>query len=90
MKGYEEIINNKFSEELIACYPLIQHGPHRKRKNLGGGYTECPLPSNDKGTYGHQGDLISILLFLHNKERRLKMRMCPFSNCIPHIISTKF
>jgi hypothetical protein len=26
------IINNKFWEELIAYFPLIRHGPHRKQK----------------------------------------------------------
>jgi hypothetical protein len=26
-------INNKFWEELIAYFPLIRHGPHRKRKS---------------------------------------------------------
>jgi hypothetical protein len=39
-------------------------------------FTE-PLPSNDRGihikTYGHQGDLISLLLFFKNNETTLKM-----------------
>jgi hypothetical protein len=31
------IINKMLCEELIAYFPLIRHGPHRKRNNLGGG-----------------------------------------------------
>jgi hypothetical protein len=29
--------DKKFWEELIACFPLIKHGPLRKRKKIGGG-----------------------------------------------------
>jgi hypothetical protein len=57
-------INKKFWEELIAYFPLIGHGPHRKRHNYGdthsihiifhniryrGNVFTEPLPSNDKG-----------------------------------------
>jgi hypothetical protein len=30
-KAYSYLKKNKFLEELIAYFPLIQHGPHRKR-----------------------------------------------------------
>jgi hypothetical protein len=46
-------INKKFWEELIAYLPLIPHGQHTKRNNLGG-YIEKNRP---------QGDLISHFLF---------------------------
>jgi hypothetical protein len=29
----ELFLNKKFWEELIACFPLIQQGSHRKRTN---------------------------------------------------------
>jgi hypothetical protein len=40
------MINKKFWEELIACFPLIRHGPHRKQL---------------EGTHIQQGDLKSII-----------------------------
>jgi hypothetical protein len=43
--------NKKFWEELIAYFPLIRHGLHRKRQNEG-------------GIHRQQGDLISLPLFL--------------------------
>jgi hypothetical protein len=51
--------NKKFWEELITFFPLIRHGPHRKRyvqwfycciRCRGNVITE-PLPSTDKGVY---------------------------------------
>jgi hypothetical protein len=59
MQGWTNFIKKKFWEELIACFPLIRHGPHRNRRvqqfiyccvcircrvNV---FTE-PLPSNDR------------------------------------------
>jgi hypothetical protein len=32
--------SKKFWEELIAYFPLIRHGPHRKPKNYGGGHID--------------------------------------------------
>jgi hypothetical protein len=52
--------NEKFWEELVAYFPLIRHGPHRKRK------------SEDTPTHRQQGDLIRLLLFFQNNESRLK------------------
>jgi hypothetical protein len=55
-------INKKFWEQLIACFPLIRHGPQRKRRAqqlfycyvrircCGNVFTE-PLPSNDMGIH---------------------------------------
>jgi hypothetical protein len=40
------MINKKFWEELIACFPLILHGPHRKKL---------------EETHRQQGDLIGLL-----------------------------
>jgi hypothetical protein len=51
-----EVITNiykKFLEELIAYFPLIPHGPHRKRQPIrcsGNVFTE-PLPCNDRGIH---------------------------------------
>jgi hypothetical protein len=59
-----KIINKKFSEELIAYFPSIRHGPHRKRRVRqffyycvsircrGNCFTE-PLASNNRYTYRH-------------------------------------
>jgi hypothetical protein len=35
--------NKKFWEELIAYFPLIRHGPHRKRKKSGRRYTSSKV-----------------------------------------------
>jgi hypothetical protein len=59
--------NKKFWEELIAYFPLIRHGLHRKRNKYVnthrqqsdliiytrscGGFFTEPLPINDKGTF---------------------------------------
>jgi hypothetical protein len=73
-------INNKLCEELIAYFPLILHGPHRKRsvRNLfycclcvrcrGNVFTD-PLPSNEwkdtfTDTQTDRGDLGSTPLTL--------------------------
>jgi hypothetical protein len=45
----QEIINKKFWEELIAYFPLIQYGPHRKLNN----YVDTHRQANRQ-----QGDLI--------------------------------
>jgi hypothetical protein len=72
-----------FWGELIACFPLIRHAPHRKRlvqqlfyccvcirchRNV---FTD-PLPNMVRGyTDTEHGDLIS-LLFFQNREGRLQ------------------
>jgi hypothetical protein len=53
--------NNTFWEDLIAYFPLIRHGPHRKRSVQKFYCCLClcccsnifivPLPSNDRGIY---------------------------------------
>jgi hypothetical protein len=66
------ILNKKLWEELIACFPLIWHGPHRKRhvqqlfycwwcfRCSGNVFTE-PLPNNVRGmniqTYRLTGEI---------------------------------
>jgi hypothetical protein len=35
--------NENFREELIAHFPLLRHGPHRKRKKLGPHRRQCDL-----------------------------------------------
>jgi hypothetical protein len=58
--GHKE--NNKFWEELIAYFPFIRHGPHRKRRVrqfyyccvcilCRGNVFTGPLPSNDRGIH---------------------------------------
>jgi hypothetical protein len=80
-------INKGFWEKLIAYFPFIRHGLHRKRRikqffyccsciRCSGRY----LPSRCIETTGEihiqtqtqQGDLISLLLFSQNTEIRLK------------------
>jgi hypothetical protein len=84
---WNEGINKKFWKELIACYPLIWHGPHRKRHVQRLFYC-CmricfsdnvfiePLLSNYTGinlqTHRQHGDLITLHLFLQSKESGLK------------------
>jgi hypothetical protein len=87
-----DVSYKKFWEELIACFPLIRHGPYIKlsvqqffyfcmcvscRRNV---FTE-PLPSNDGG-YRHrqQGDLSLLTLFWKNESRLMKSACCL---CIP-------
>jgi hypothetical protein len=52
----------------ISDFPSIRHAPHRERKQffLGGG---------DKQTKRQHGNLLSLLLFLHNKESRLNTKL---------------
>jgi hypothetical protein len=45
--------NKQVLEGIIAYFPLIRHGPHRKRKKLG-----------KVETHRQQGELISLLLLL--------------------------
>jgi hypothetical protein len=40
MRNETVLINKKFWEELIAYFPVIQHGPHRKPNNFLGGGTQ--------------------------------------------------
>jgi hypothetical protein len=54
-KYYMFISNKKFWEEIIANFPLVQHGLHRNPKKFG--YADR-----------QQGDIISLLLFFQNKE----------------------
>jgi hypothetical protein len=56
-----KINNNKFWEELIAYFPLIRHGPHRKRSaqqflyccvySLTVRFITEPFPSKDSGIH---------------------------------------
>jgi hypothetical protein len=72
-------LDKNFWEELIAYFPLIRHGPHRKRK-IKGGQTHreqddlISLKSlkNYGGIRRKKGGLISLILFFKNEENRLK------------------
>jgi hypothetical protein len=84
--GYSSWRKKTNPRSLIAYFPLIRHGPHRKHRAQqlfyccmciicrGNVFTE-PLPNNIRGdteTHSQQDDLISLLLFFQNKESRLK------------------
>jgi hypothetical protein len=46
-RGYDEVnTNKKFWEELIAYFPLIRYGPHRKDASIN--VLTQPLPRNDR------------------------------------------
>jgi hypothetical protein len=72
---YFSVYNTKFSEALIACFPLMRHGSHGKKKILlllrvficcGGNVFIEPLPSNQRKintvTQTHGRDLWSTPL----------------------------
>jgi hypothetical protein len=54
-------VSKKFWEELIACFPFIRHGPHRRRCvqqfyccvciRCRGNFCTEPLPSNNRGIH---------------------------------------
>jgi hypothetical protein len=46
------LVYNKFWEELMAYFPFISHGPHKKRKIM-----------VDTQTHRQKSELISVLLF---------------------------
>jgi hypothetical protein len=55
--------NNNFWKELIAYFPFIRHGPHRKPKILGGMHISdlIILVTKIKGeAQTEQGDLINL------------------------------
>jgi hypothetical protein len=62
--------NRKFWEELIAYFPLILHGPHRKLKIRGiHRHTD-----GQREIHREQGDLISLLVLFQSKANSLKIK----------------
>jgi hypothetical protein len=54
-----QLSNNNFLEELISCFPLILHEPHRKRKKI-----KADIQAQ---THRQQSDLLSLHLFYFSK-----------------------
>jgi hypothetical protein len=50
-----------------AYFPLMWHGQHRNRNNLG-------------GIYRQQSNLMSLLLFFQNEEHRLIIKICQYDS----------
>jgi hypothetical protein len=76
-------LSKKLERTLIAYFPSIRRGSHRKRSVQQFFYCVCircrwnvyisePLPANDRGKYTcrQQDDLISLLLFICSKSQK--------------------